>query len=158
MAGVVGGTASELGGGKFANGAVTGAFVHMFNAEMTKAEIKTWNDAKMRQEQALTTFRSNIARSGTEIKSGLISGLKSANELSVALATISTAEGGWDAIIWDSLATGTEMALVLVGEQGVGVTTINAINGAAIDIMTPDAGVSTNILKEVGKTIIKVAQ
>ncbi len=142
-------------GGKFANGAITASFVHMFNAEMTKAEINEHNNAKMRQEQVLKTFKSNIARSGAEIKSGLISGLKSANGLSVALATISTAEGGWEAIIWDSLAIGTEMALVLVGEQGVGVTTIN---GAVIDIMTPDAGVSTNILKEVGKTIIKVAQ
>ena len=28
---IVGGTASELGGGKFANGAVTGAFVMMYN-------------------------------------------------------------------------------------------------------------------------------
>ncbi|MCH9814194.1 MAG: hypothetical protein K0U47_09675 [Epsilonproteobacteria bacterium] len=33
IAGVVGGTASELGGGKFANGAVSGAFTHMFNHE-----------------------------------------------------------------------------------------------------------------------------
>jgi len=30
---VVGGTASKLGGDKFSNGAVSGAFVHMFNAE-----------------------------------------------------------------------------------------------------------------------------
>ena len=30
---IVGGTASALGGGKFANGAISGAFVHMFNAE-----------------------------------------------------------------------------------------------------------------------------
>jgi len=30
---VVGGTVSELTGGKFANGAVSGAFVHLFNAE-----------------------------------------------------------------------------------------------------------------------------
>jgi len=30
---IVGGTASALGGGKFANGAASGAFVHMFNAE-----------------------------------------------------------------------------------------------------------------------------
>ena len=30
---VGGGTASKLGGGKFSNGAVSGAFVHMFNAE-----------------------------------------------------------------------------------------------------------------------------
>jgi len=33
IAGLVGGTASEIGGGKFANGAISGAFVHMFNAE-----------------------------------------------------------------------------------------------------------------------------
>ena len=33
IASVVGGTASKLGGGKFANGAVSGAFVHMFNTE-----------------------------------------------------------------------------------------------------------------------------
>ena len=31
MSAIVGGTASELGGGKFANGAVTGAFVMMYN-------------------------------------------------------------------------------------------------------------------------------
>ncbi|NOR58119.1 MAG: hypothetical protein GQ474_06325 [Sulfurimonas sp.] len=30
---IIGGTTSALSGGKFANGAVTGAFVHMFNAE-----------------------------------------------------------------------------------------------------------------------------
>ena len=34
ISGIVGGTASEIGGGKFSNGAVSGAFVHMFNAEM----------------------------------------------------------------------------------------------------------------------------
>jgi len=33
IASIVGGTASKLGGGKFSNGAVSGAFVHMFNAE-----------------------------------------------------------------------------------------------------------------------------
>ncbi len=31
---VVGGTASALGGGKFANGAMSGAYVHLFNAEI----------------------------------------------------------------------------------------------------------------------------
>jgi len=33
IAAIVGGTASKIGGGKFSNGAVSGAFVHMFNAE-----------------------------------------------------------------------------------------------------------------------------
>lgn len=36
FAAVVGGTASALGGGKFANGAVTSAFQHLFNAEAPK--------------------------------------------------------------------------------------------------------------------------
>jgi RHS repeat-associated protein len=36
VAAVVGGTASVLGGGKFANGAMSGAFIQMFNAEMAK--------------------------------------------------------------------------------------------------------------------------
>ncbi len=43
IAAVVGGTASELGGGKFANGAVSGAFVHMFNAEMEKITMEKMN-------------------------------------------------------------------------------------------------------------------
>jgi hypothetical protein len=37
-AAVVGGTASHLGGGKFANGATTSAFVHLFNAESSYLE------------------------------------------------------------------------------------------------------------------------
>jgi hypothetical protein len=32
-----GGTTSQITGGKFANGAISGAFVHLFNAEMKKA-------------------------------------------------------------------------------------------------------------------------
>ena len=35
---IVGGTTSELSGGKFANSAVTGAFVHLFNAEGDRAD------------------------------------------------------------------------------------------------------------------------
>jgi len=44
IASIVGGTASKLGGGKFANGAVSGAFVHMFNAEglASKFFAKQW--------------------------------------------------------------------------------------------------------------------
>jgi len=38
---IVGGTASKIGGGKFSNGAVSGAFVHMFNAENIKTYFST---------------------------------------------------------------------------------------------------------------------
>ena len=37
---MVGGATSEITGGKFANGAVTGAFVHLFNAEWKWSQIK----------------------------------------------------------------------------------------------------------------------
>lgn len=37
---VIGGTGAVLGGGRFANGAVTGAFVYMFNQAMEKAESR----------------------------------------------------------------------------------------------------------------------
>ena len=40
-AAVVGGTASELGGGKFANGAVTGAFSRLFNDELQRDQSIT---------------------------------------------------------------------------------------------------------------------
>ena len=39
MAGVVGGTASVIGGGKFANGAYTAAFQHLLNAELPRARL-----------------------------------------------------------------------------------------------------------------------
>ena len=37
---VTGGTVSVIGGGKFMNGAITGAFIRMYNDEMHKAEIR----------------------------------------------------------------------------------------------------------------------
>jgi len=46
---IVGGTASKIGGGKFSNGAVSGAFVHMFNAEglaeMSSDELDAFMEA-----------------------------------------------------------------------------------------------------------------
>ncbi|MEM7672618.1 MAG: toxin TcdB middle/N-terminal domain-containing protein [Verrucomicrobiota bacterium] len=47
-AAVVGGTAAELGGGKFANGAVTAAMVHLFNHETInyRRKIKSGRDAE----------------------------------------------------------------------------------------------------------------
>jgi len=48
---VVGGTFSVLGGGKFSNGAMAAAFVHMFNAEMRKFVHVT--KAALRKARAL---------------------------------------------------------------------------------------------------------
>ena len=49
------GNAYKLSGGKFSNGAVSGAFVHMFNAEMTANEIEAYNKKVMENEKAFNT-------------------------------------------------------------------------------------------------------
>jgi hypothetical protein len=55
MAAIVGGTASKLGGGKFANGAVSGAFVHMYNYT---AHLPKWMpEAGNRAEQEYTSLK-----------------------------------------------------------------------------------------------------
>ncbi|WP_457598764.1 hypothetical protein [Hydrogenimonas sp.] len=48
----VGGTVSEITGGKFANGAVSGAFVHLFNAEGKNMWVKTHRYLKRVEEIA----------------------------------------------------------------------------------------------------------
>lgn len=59
---VSGGTAAELGGGKFANGAISGAFVHLFNAELHRdqKEIVPYGD---QQAYKLTNIE-EIAKAG----------------------------------------------------------------------------------------------
>ena len=65
IAGVVGGTASEIGGGKFSNGAVSGAFVHMFNAERILKEYtlgihtNTNSNARFHKGHAWISITSN---------------------------------------------------------------------------------------------------
>jgi RHS repeat-associated protein len=52
MSAVIGGTAEKLGGGKFANGAVTGAYVMMFNHLMEqgdKAPSRKWMEKKAKE-------------------------------------------------------------------------------------------------------------
>ncbi len=54
---IVGGTASALGGGKFSNGAVSGAFVHMFNDEMGTAIAKARQKAlRLSTDKIISSF------------------------------------------------------------------------------------------------------
>lgn len=52
IASIVGGTASKLGGGKFSNGAVSGAFIHMFNAEAGGHGAKRKYDREVHKKHA----------------------------------------------------------------------------------------------------------
>ena len=42
IASAIGGTASEIGGGKFANGAISGAFVQMYNRQQHEAAVRNY--------------------------------------------------------------------------------------------------------------------
>jgi hypothetical protein len=54
VAAAIGGTASVLGGGKFANGALSGAFTHLFNAEAKNiAQLSARNTARGAIERVL---------------------------------------------------------------------------------------------------------
>jgi RHS repeat-associated protein len=76
VAGVVGGTASALGGGKFANGAYTAAFQHLLNAELGQ---------KIRDEKL---FEEAVARVDAEVATG-----KEVNKISFRdMLTIADAE------------------------------------------------------------------
>ena len=63
---LVGGTTSELSGGKFSNGAVSGAFVHMFNAEL-KVISKT-NDNLSKRWRYKNTVSSGGTKSVNAVK------------------------------------------------------------------------------------------
>lgn len=58
VATVAGGTASALGGGKFANGAISAAFAHLFNSEVSKYKYKDlkrteWGTVAPRQSKLI---------------------------------------------------------------------------------------------------------
>jgi hypothetical protein len=95
MAGVVGGTASELGGGKFSNGAVTGAFVHMFNAEMDpRLKGKGVPQAMDGDGRGSPEDAAIVAQTEADMRSGLVRGLKATSSVSsfAALAAGSTGQ------------------------------------------------------------------
>jgi hypothetical protein len=67
MAGVAG-TVSEMTGGKFANGAMTGAFIHLFNAEGTRLIAYTKGNFVGLKEEKYTDF-SNTEKFGKAVDS-----------------------------------------------------------------------------------------
>ncbi len=69
MNAIIGGTAEKLGGGKFANGAVTGAYVMMFNHMGHQAQVRKIT-AEMRREiyfDSFINFREHMKSLGAEL-------------------------------------------------------------------------------------------
>jgi len=56
IASAIGGTAEVLGGGKFGNGAVTGAFVHLFNHEMHRNDFNAGMSERYERAEKVANF------------------------------------------------------------------------------------------------------
>ena len=106
MMAVVSGTVSEATGGKFANGAVSGAFVHLFNAEGTRLVAYTkGNNVGLKEEKY--TYTSNAERFGKVVDSmgvtreSFQAGLRNAGSIALAVGggfvSGGTAWGVWGA-------------------------------------------------------------
>jgi hypothetical protein len=161
---VVGGMTSQFTGGKFANGAITGAFVHLFNnEEFSKAEINKYNDAIMRKEQSLAIVQENGDKLVQNLQTETTNGIKTINSYSSvagpALTLAGAAEGDFMtyglSLFLDGVAVTTEGILILLGEQNGKVSTANGINGALIDVIVP-SGKSGTVVGTVVKDVTKV--
>ncbi|MGJ8634058.1 MAG: FG-GAP-like repeat-containing protein [Luteolibacter sp.] len=56
VAAVIGGTVSEVGGGKFANGAYTSAFQHLFNAEVVAVIVRANGHVELYDDETIREF------------------------------------------------------------------------------------------------------
>jgi len=114
---VVGGTVSELTGGKFANGAVSGAFVHLFNAE-AGAFVKKFIIKKVagktseRVSNALGINKAmrNIIKSGASgLVGGIIGGIVAVAALPFTASVVAVATFGGAIGLTASLVEGAAM-------------------------------------------------
>ncbi len=80
IAAVVGGTVSKLTGGKFANGAVTAAFVHLFNAEMGDRIKRGWRSFKAGVESVFNHAKVTIGHTVAFHYSGACSAMTGSSE------------------------------------------------------------------------------
>ena len=111
---VVGGTVSKLTGGKFANGAVSGAFVHLFNAEgltLKQSLSKLWskitdgtiaNDISRGFEGGLNGYRTIRDNSNGNVPLGIRWWLK--GTLTVTEMGATAGLSGWKSMAYDMVS------------------------------------------------------
>jgi len=143
---IVGGTVSEIGGGKFANGAMGSAFQYLFNDMMYGMRDPLTGDGSGLLDPFYSAVKSgwNSLQSGaTSAISAMVSGLQTANKFSTYMGGVMTVASADNAvaipgaIFWDGTAALTEGALLIIGQQSPSVSLANSANGAVIDIISP---------------------
>jgi hypothetical protein len=113
---IVGGTASAIGGGKFANGAMGSAFQYMFNDLMDQYANKVAFNRD--GDSVYPFFEENMTRFANALKEGFIRGLNQVSMIS-GVASIATASTGQFYLSGAFVATGytSDWILLNMGEM-----------------------------------------
>lgn len=124
-AAIVGGTASEVGGGKFANGAMTGAFIMLYNDDEHEEKEGSFLKSLIKQFQKDIDFISSqidIAKSADAIGLVISMGAEAGISVSVDLAILVKFQNGPDRTNWVLYSTGAiGSGLLSVYGEGSGV-------------------------------------
>jgi hypothetical protein len=135
-AAVIGGTVSALGGGKFANGAVTAAFQHLFNTE--------WSDFLNAREEA--GISSVAPQAGAELADGLVvatATVEALNPLASFFADLGTVITGKDSFGQPASRTAAGVGVLSLGTS----RRVSAPAKIADKVLDAAEGASSQILR-----------
>lgn len=133
---IIGGTFAKLGGGKFANGAMSAAFVHLFNDEFDYLYLRGKGVARAMGGDGKTgdsVAIKNAEQFASETKGGLIKGLKNVKTISSVGAWSSGVTGQYEVTVFF-------VATAYIADQGIyllgGQDSIAVYRHGLIDIET----------------------
>ena len=151
---IVGGTASAIGGGKFANGAMGSAFQYLYNNfdPFTGGPRDIVDDIYGAVEEGFNSLQQTAG----EVLTASVSFVKGVNRYSTMMAGLTATEGGWEAYYWGGASLISETILVFIGEQGAVASTVNAINGAVIDTTIAPSSPKGKLMGEILKERVKI--
>lgn len=103
---VLGGTISEIGGGKFANGAVTGAYSMMFNELMHDYQVKQQQKKLATLQDGINTVRNTAAVGSVISRKDLIDKYGVPKRAAQLIKSFKLIDSSTIEVDWDNLKTG----------------------------------------------------
>ena len=151
---IIGGTVSELGGGKFANGAMGSAFQYMFNDWIDDMRQKV-NENVMRNEAQHEWERKNAEALSASLRKGVVSGLEKTCTISGIYGALAMESGvGAEAgFILIEVSLASKGAAYYLNSRDNLLDVAEVARETAIDIMAP-SGFTGVVIGESVKQII----
>jgi len=155
IAATVGGTASEIGGGTFANGAVSGAFVHLFNAEGRRY----LSNLNARQHAEAIDFRDEVVHMGLDEFNSRFHLNIDQSELRLYRTVFSNSFNVWTVnVAANTLVSGVDALFSSPRSIYDGIVMVHDITGAVMvhDITGASIGTSGNLGYEFGEGSVEL--